>query len=485
MHPMPVMVAVVSLAACAGKAVAERTPIEVSEDGRLTASPEPPGPGAVLRADAPEGDSVPYGATPDWQLDLRRQVGVVRIGDLNGDGKNDLFVGCYISQSFPPYTDWEDMIFYNTGSTLQATPGWISADEVHTGDAQLGDINGDSRLDVFAVSGGTAFTPPRIYFGIGGGVSTTAGWISTPPMSGWATSATLFDADDDGDLDVVTTNQGIDPNPFRPMYFFRNNAGALGTSPVWSSAESSIQNTTAVADYDGDKDPDIAVAKWANWVSGVYEITGGTPDAAPTWTSGTGTNRGVAWADVDGNGWPDLVIGGSGSTNLTKLYSNTAGVLTHTWTATPAFTGPQENTFEDVDQDGDPDFAEVHFSNGQTHIYLNVGGTLSTTPNWTYDATQVGNALAFGDINGDGWKDLAIGYSGDTCVRVFFAVPPPPPPCPADLDGSGTIDSTDLNILLTDFGCVGAGCVGDVDGDNDTDSTDLNIVLTVFGTDCP
>lgn len=58
-----------------------------------------------------------------------------------------------------------------------------------------------------------------------------------------------------------------------------------------------------------------------------------------------------------------------------------------------------------------------------------------------------------------------------------------PPSCPADLDNDGDIDSTDLNILLTDFGCT-ASCTGDVDNDGDTDSTDLNILLVSFGQSC-
>ncbi len=58
-------------------------------------------------------------------------------------------------------------------------------------------------------------------------------------------------------------------------------------------------------------------------------------------------------------------------------------------------------------------------------------------------------------------------------------------PCPTDLDGSGSTDSTDLNIVLSSFGCVGGGCTGDIDGDGDTDSADLNALLAAFGDACP
>jgi len=60
----------------------------------------------------------------------------------------------------------------------------------------------------------------------------------------------------------------------------------------------------------------------------------------------------------------------------------------------------------------------------------------------------------------------------------------PPPSLPADLDGDCDVDSTDLNLLLSDFGCAGAGCTGDIDGDGDADSTDLNVLLASFGQTC-
>lgn len=51
----------------------------------------------------------------------------------------------------------------------------------------------------------------------------------------------------------------------------------------------------------------------------------------------------------------------------------------------------------------------------------------------------------------------------------------------ADLDASGTIDSGDLSILLTEFGApCGPACQGDIDGDGDVDTADLNLLLLAF-----
>ena len=52
--------------------------------------------------------------------------------------------------------------------------------------------------------------------------------------------------------------------------------------------------------------------------------------------------------------------------------------------------------------------------------------------------------------------------------------------CPADLDGSGTVDAADLAVLLGAWG--GAG--GDLDGNGGTDAADLAVLLGAWGA-CP
>lgn len=417
-----------------------RSAIEFSPDGRESAIPE-------LRSNSSRPsqrfNGVPFLTTPDWSNDVRRQVAAVAVADLNGDQRNDLIVGCYISNSFPPYTDWENMIYYNTPGGLEPSASWISADEVHTGDIQVGDINKDGYPDVFAANGGTSFSPSVIYYGSPTGPDTTPDWSSATPQATWATSAVLFDFDHDNDLDIFTTNQGVSPTPYRPIYGFRNNNGVLETTPFYISDEASVNNGLAFADYNHDGWEDLAVAKWVNFQTGTYLNLAGALNTAPTFTSGvTGGDRGVAWADVDNNGWPDLAVGRSPMV----LYSNAAGTLTQTWTSTPAFaSNPQELKFEDVDRDGDPDLAEIYFANGQVHIYLNTNGTLATIPSYTYDDTNGGNAIAFGDLNGDGWDDMVVGTTGQPCVKVFYARIPN---VPGDMNCDGRVNAQDVSPFI-------------------------------------
>jgi len=119
---------------------------------------------------------------PDWQNALRVQVGGLQAEDMNGDGAVDLVVGCYHSDSFPPYPDWENLIYFNTGAGLEAAPSWVSTDEVSTGDIQVALINDDPYPDVFAANGGYAMAASVIYFGSPTGPSTTPGWYAADPV---------------------------------------------------------------------------------------------------------------------------------------------------------------------------------------------------------------------------------------------------------------------------------------------------------------
>lgn len=392
--------------------------VEISDDALERAE--------LLTGEAPSawrrGTDVPYPLTADWSSSLRVQVGGLAVVDVNGDGDEDLVVGCYHSGSFPPYDDWENLIYLNTGSELEASPSWVSDDERSTGDIQVALINDDPYPDVFAANGGFEMAPSVIYFGSASGPSTTPTWFAADVS--WTNYAKPFDFDHDGDVDVATANQGNSSNdPFRPMMLYLNDAGVLATTPAWQSAESSLQNFLSWGDLDGDGWEDLAVSKWANYESGVYKNNMGILETTPIWTTADDdTDKGMAWADVDGDLDMDLALGH----DPTQLWTNTAGALAATWTSTASYHGHSDLRWEDVDLDGDPDLAEVHFSDGKAHIYLNREGVLDSVPSWTFDSPHVGTAIAFGDINGDDLPDLVVGNAGDTSIWVFYNEGEPP-----------------------------------------------------------
>jgi hypothetical protein len=464
-------VSLCSLGFCTSLSHAQSTSYyEVSKDGHHTTV-------TFDQQAAQRGFGVPFGATPDQQVNLRRQVGGLQIADIDGDGINDLVAVCYISNSFPPYDSAKDMIFFGNGSGIDTTPGWLANDDTHTGDVQVGDLNNDGSPDIVTIHGGLRRDSVRAYFNTGSGVPTAPGYVSNTSNTNWGTAGVLADMDQDGDLDLVTTNQGVFPNAERPVLMFHNTGTTFTTSSVWQSADQGVQNGIDARDITGDGYPELAVAKWVNFSSGIYYNTTGTPDTLPLVQVGTtGTDRGALFCDLENDGISEVAFGGDPS----RIFDNVHGALLQRYESNPPFAGPQEIGMFDIDNDGDEDFVEIHFSDGRAHIYLNREGVIDTDPTWTFDASEVGTAIAFGDLNADGRSDLAIGYSGDTCVRVFYAQVPP---CPADLTGEGTLDFFDVSAFLNAYNAMDP--IADFMGDGVFDFFDVSAFLNAFNAGCP
>jgi hypothetical protein len=67
--------------------------------------------------------------------------------------------------------------------------------------------------------------------------------------------------------------------------------------------------------------------------------------------------------------------------------------------------------------------------------------------------------------------------SGDGIFRLLL-----PAACAADVDGSGSVDLADAQMVLADWGtCGGSGCTGDVDGDGMVGFDDLLAILAAWG----
>jgi len=394
--------------------------IEISEDGHQTVTVDEKDQASMSMI---TNDVVPYNLTPDWSCDLRMQVGGLAVGDLNSDGNIDLAVGCYKSQSYPPYPDWRNFILYNEGDHLQSSPTWWTDDSSSTTEVRVADFNNDGFPDIFSGNGDFSLSPSTIYYFENESIYTHAGWYSNDNC--WTTGAAACDFDNDGDMDIATSNQGVDPDYDRPVYLFINNDGEMPVTPSWNSADEALSGSVAWGDYNNDGWYDLAVAKWVNWYSCVYRNNGGSLGPASVWRADNDdSQKGVGWSDVNGDNYPELAIGASSMP--TQLYGNNSGALTVSpiWESINTFHGCQDLAWADVDGDGDEDLATVHFSNGHLRIYLNVDGQLESTPSWQYDSPSVGTALAFGDINGDDAIDLIMGVSGNNCVSVFYNLGP-------------------------------------------------------------
>lgn len=356
--------------------------------------------------------------TPAWVSTDMRSTTDVKFADLNGDDKPEL-IAANGDNSFVP-----SVIYFNGESGLNNSPGWISQDNNWTVGEALCDIDDDGYLDLAFGNQGNSVNPMKpicIFYNNGGTFPVVPNWLSADQM---ITNSVAF-----GDLDnqqikykyLEYYGDGIRytfPLPLYPIYsidtvlvddqpyyeFCYDPIGgwiSLGTRPQ--------SGMTVKISYRYVTKGDLAASKWVNYESGVYFNNNGVINNLPGWTVGNTTSqKGIAWADFDNDGYQDLAISGSGV--QTVIYKNVNGTLTGpVWTSNSVNTSAQELITGDLDRDGYPELAVIHFGGGRTEIFKNRSGVLDTTPTWLYIAGSSATSISFGDVNGDGALDLAVG----------------------------------------------------------------------------
>lgn len=261
------------------------------------------------------------------------------------------------------------------------------------------------------------------------------------------------------------------PSPALPWHFtdVTQQAGVLYQTDFeagLSSPPRVMGGGVAAGDYDGDGWVDLYVIRGDigpnlllhNRGNGTFEEVGAA--AGLTLSSGSGPT----FADIDGDGRLDLVVGGidgARSHAFRNLGNGHFADVSDTASIASNPTDVYSTALGDFDRDGDLDLMTTHWaSNPRPRLWRNNGGGVFTeipaaAAGLSGGPTQIFSFTPnFTDINNDGWPDLLLSADFGTS-QIYIN------------NRNGTFTRT-TNAVITDENGMGSA-VGDYDNDGDLD----------------
>ncbi len=345
-----------------------------------------------------------HDASPTSKKYLLETMGSgVALFDYDNDGRLDIFFanGARLQDPMPkgaiPKKDdpkyWNRLYHQKTDGSFEdvTEKAGLTGIGYSTGVA-VGDYDNDGNEDLFVAGYGRS----TLYHNNGDGTFTDVTDAAGVAGSGWATSAAWVDYDNDGRLDLVVARYMV--WDFDDIYCGERKAG-----------------------YRAYCHPDIfkpiSLLLYHNDGNGKF-----TEVSHQAGVDRPGKGLGVAIADYDHDGWPDILI--TNDSVPEQLFHNkgngtfeevamVSGLALDGSGATFAGMGVD---FEDYTNDGWPDVVITDLANQRYALYKNGGdGTFDYSTNSTrlgaITLLHSGWGLKFLDYDNDGWKDLFIAQS--------------------------------------------------------------------------
>jgi len=435
-------------------------------------------------------------------------------GDVNGDGLQDLLAGA-------PYATNGGT---NSGRAFVISTTGAPTTVLHTFTGQANDHLGWSIADAGMVgavavhaiaagapSTGTSGLPGRVqvFNATTGALVRTLTGAAANDQFGYAVGL-VGDTNADGRDDLIVGAPGNDvsgANAGRAYLYSGMDGSLLRTffgAPAGSRFGSGVDG---VGDVNGDGVPDVAVtapsAPGSNGPGRLYVFSGA--DGGVLWTADAAAGSfafgeffvaGVG--DVNHDLGPDVYVGDyghGGGAGRAYVFCGRNGSLLHQFPGLPGEGLGPGRFAGDVNGDGFADLAIGAYTSGdgapnagRTYIRSGRDGSILRTITSNLANEQNGfDAFGIGDINADGRLDFAVSAANANRVYVFAGTITPL--SPADLNDDGVVNVADLLAVIGAWGpciappaqCVTYTCWADIVPTGTVNVQDLLMVIGNWG----
>lgn len=250
----------------------------------------------------------------------------VAVGDVNGDGRDDLYLGGAMDQA-------GTLMLQTPQGTFEkiANPMFDMLAKAEDVVAEFADLNGDGFLDLFVGSGGNEYESgslynfDRIFFGNGQGQFQFS-MNSLPPIGENTSCVAIHDVDQDGDLDLFigssVSSGDYGASPKSSLLINQGRGQFKDETQKWFGAEVDfgMVNTATWADLDGDGKASLLVSgDWQGIRAFQPKSGGGLKETMlPGLEYAAGWINRLEAADVNGDGKLDLLVGNLGLNSKLK-----------------------------------------------------------------------------------------------------------------------------------------------------------------------
>lgn len=394
----------------------------------------------------------------------------VPLADLDGDGDLDTFVACYNGVPSSTSECTENVVWLNDGQG-EFVAGWHDRTGPVTAVA-LGDLDGDGDLDAFLGKGAVdsgGYDEVLLNDGHGDFANTGQRLARGPSWD-----VALGDVDGDGDLDAFVTNMsvlgGAVPTNRASVWLNNGHGNFTDSGQQFGRGDGAA---IALGDIDGDGDLDAFLAQGFQSRSDAVFTNDGQGNFTNTnQRLGSGWANDVELADLDGDGDLDVFVAngdqfGTRQPNDVWINDGSGNFIR----SQQEWVHSESRCLVLVDIDSDEDLDAYVGNRGPDKLWLNDGsGLFSDSGQDLSGGPKTSGTVSLGDIDSDGDLDAIVGKLGGP-NEVWLNVRP----TPGDANADGRVDAADLNIIGLNWRATEKTWEnGDFTGDGIVDAADLN-----------